>query len=76
MSIKSSGGDYMRITVTAKGDFEKYILEQMEATGMAAGTVVAMLAIQGMEQRRAVNSLEAFTKAVKFEQQKRQLETE
>lgn len=64
----------MRITVTAKGEFERFIQEQMEATGMAAGTVVAMLALRGMEQTKAVAGLEAFNKLVQAEQQKRQLE--
>lgn len=62
----------MRITVTAKGDFEKFIQEQMEATGMAAGTVVAMMAIRGMEQSKAVTGLESLTKLMQMEQQKQQ----
>lgn len=61
----------MRITVTAKGELEEYIKQQMEKTGLSAGMICCNLAFAGMEYKEGLRSFSVLAKAVQdMEKQK------
>ena len=55
----------MRITVTARGDLEKYIQREMDKTGLSAGMVCLNLAFAGMEYKEGLKSFSVLAEALK-----------
>ncbi len=55
----------MRITVTARGDLEKYIHREMDKTGLSAGMVCLNLALAGMEYKEGLKSFSVLAEALK-----------
>ena len=53
----------MRITVTARGDLEKYIQREMDKTGLSAGMVCLNLALAGMEYKEGLKSFSVLAEA-------------
>lgn len=47
----------LRITVTAKAELEDYIKEQIDKTGMGAGTITYFLAMDGLNYRKAIDAV-------------------
>lgn len=54
----------MRITVTARGDLEKYIQREMEKNGLSAGMVCLNLALAGMEYKEGLKSFSVLAAAL------------
>lgn len=52
----------MRVTVTIRGELEEYIQEQSEKTGLTTAMIVYMLATQGWEYKKALNSMNEITR--------------
>lgn len=64
----------MRVTVTVKGDMEDYILEEEKRTGLSQAMLVYNLASQGLEYKKAINSLSVMALSLKEERKKKMLE--
>lgn len=54
----------MRVTVTARGELETYIKEEMERTGLSAGMVGLILAQAGMEYKQGLKSFAVLAAAL------------
>jgi hypothetical protein len=54
----------MRITVTAKGDLEEYIKQEMERNGLSAGLVCLNLALAGKEYKESLKSFSVLATAL------------
>lgn len=54
----------MRITVTVKGELEKYIKQEMDKTGLSAGLVTMLLAQSGLEYKQGLNSFSILAAAL------------
>lgn len=54
----------MRITVTARGDLEKYIQREMDKNGLSAGMVCLNLALAGMEYKEGLKSFSVLAAAL------------
>lgn len=46
----------MRVTVTVRGDLEKYVLAESDKTGLSSAMVLMNLALSGLEYKESLNS--------------------
>lgn len=65
----------MRVTITAKGELEAYIKQEMEKTGLSAGMVGLILAQAGLEYKQGLKSFATLAAALEGQEQSRKQET-
>lgn len=61
----------MKLTVTIKGDLEKFVLELAEKTGKSNAMTVVDLAFQGMEYKQGLKSMAVLAAALEDEKMKK-----
>lgn len=66
----------MRVTVTARGDLEKFVQREIERTGMSAAMVVLNLAVAGMEYKEGLKSFSVLAAALENMESKGESESE
>lgn len=54
----------MRITITARGDVEKYVQREIERTGMSASMIALNLTVAGMEYKEGLKSFSVLAAAL------------
>lgn len=55
----------MKVVVTIRGELEEYIKAEAEKTGLSNAMVTYILATQGWEYKKALNSVNEISKQIK-----------